>query len=161
MDEHSTKKEIGPSVSWHGYEYEYREKSRDWYWALVIISVAVAIAAILLQNYLFAVLIIVSALSIAVHSYQAPEEKEFRIDHRGIKIGKKLYTYQNIESFWIDDKPEPPQLFFKLKRPVLPLIIIPIGTGNSDKIHDILFNNLHEEEHATPMSESITNFLGF
>ncbi|MFA5841422.1 MAG: hypothetical protein WC835_00445 [Candidatus Paceibacterota bacterium] len=161
MDKHDTKKENQPMVSWRGYEYEYREKTRDWYWALVIVSIAVAIAAIIFQNYLFAVLIIVSAFSVAVHSYQPPEEKEFRIDERGIKIGKKLYTYQNIESFWINDKMQPPQLFFKLKRPILPLIIIPIGTANSEKIKEILFNNLHEEEHAVPISESIMDFLGF
>ncbi len=148
-------------VVWQGYEYEHREKTGDWYWVLTIISVAVAVGAIFFHNYLFAVLIIVAAFSIAVHAAQKPALKEFRIDARGIKIGKKFYRYESIDSFWIDDGTVPPQLFFELKRPFIPLIIIPVGTANVAIAKEILFNNLTEKEQSVPAAQKILDSFGF
>lgn len=122
---------------------------------------AVAIAAAMFQNYLLAVLIIVSGFSIAVHAYQKPELKEFRIDGRGIKIGKKLYSYHNIDSFWLDEKSEPPQLFFELNRTLIPLIIVPVGTLNLSSIKGILKTHLEEKEQETPVGHKIFDYFGF
>ena len=148
-------------VVWQGYEYEYSEKASDWYWALAIISAGIAIGALFFQNYLFAILIIVSSFSIAVHAYHKPDLKEFRIDWRGIKVGKVLYPYHNMDSFWLETKTEPPQLFFELKRAVLPLIIIPVGTLNVTTIKEILATRLEEKEQEIPLSRKIFDYFGF
>ena len=150
-------------VSWHGYEYEHREKTRDWYLILGIISVAIAIAAIFFHNYLFAVLVIVSAFSLAVHAAEPPTSKEFRVDERGLKIGAKLYPYENINSFWLDDTDEAlgPQLFIELKRAFIPLIIIPADTAQVARTKEMLGARLEEKEHKVPFSQTIMDYLGF
>lgn len=161
MSKHHDKNKNQPMVVWQGYEYEYREKDRDWYIMLLIISVAVAIAAAMFQNYLLTVLILVSALSIAVHAYQKPDLKEFRIDERGIKIGKKLYPYHNIDSFWLDEKSEPPQLFFELTRVLIPLIVIPVRTLNLSSVKEILKTYLEEKEQEISIGHRIFDYFGF
>lgn len=161
MAEQENKKPIQASVAWRGHEYEYREKTSDWYYILAIISGAAAISAVLFHNYLFAVLIVVASLSIAIHAGKRPELKEFRVDGHGIKIGKKLYTYENIDSFWLDRATEPPQLFINLKRPILPLLIVPVGTRDSEIINEILFSNLPTKEFSIPSSQKISDFFGF
>lgn len=162
MAKHNKKNRQGdPLVVWQGYEYEYREKRNDWYWVLVIVSIAFAIGAVFFHNYLFAVLIIVAAFSIGVHAAEKPALKEFRVDIHGIKIGKKLYRYENIDSFWIENAATPPLLFFELKRPFIPLMIIPIGTVNIKGVKEILFNNLPEREQSVPVAQKIMDSFGF
>ncbi len=156
-------KEKGNSVSWHGYEYEHSEKSRDWYLILGIISVAMAIAAVFFHNYLFAILIIVSAFSIAVHAAEPPKLKEFRVDERGLKVGAKLYPYENINSFWLDDGDNTtnPQLFIELKRAFIPIIIIPADPAQIARTKEALLARLEEKEHKVPFSQTLMDYLGF
>ena len=149
------------SVSWRGYEYEHREKTRDWYYVLAIISISAAIAAVFFQNFLFAVLVIVAAFSIAVHAAHKPELKDFRIDGRGIKIGSKFYSYENIDSFWLKTGEKNSELFIELKRAVLPLIILPVDNQSSDEAKDILSSYLPEKEQMIPFTQTITDFFGF
>lgn len=159
MAKHDGKKDS--FVVWQGYEYEHREKTRDWYSVLGIISAALAGSALFFGNYLFAVLIIVAAISIGIHAAEKPELKEFRVDSHGIKIGRNLYAYQNINSFFIDEASSPRQLFFELKRPFVPLIIVPLNTARVETLKEILSENLTEKEHEVPVSQKIFEYFGF
>lgn len=158
-DERDDKKQL--MVVWQGYEFEHREKDGDWYWALAIISAALAAAAAIFGNYLFAALILVAAFSVAVHAAHQPPLKEFRIDHRGVKIGTRLYAYRNIASFWLEEKTEPSLLFIELERAVLPLLFFPVGTLNVSAIREILLEYIPEKEQAVPVSHRLFETLGF
>ena len=124
-----------------------------------IIAGAGAISAIMVGNFLFAILIAVGALSIAIHAGKKPDLKEFKIDSRGIYVGERLYPYESIDSFWFDEKT--PQLFFELRRPFIPLMIIPVSAENHDEIQKILMARLEEREHEIPLSHQVLDYFGF
>ena len=149
------------TVIWHGYEYEYREKTRDWYWVLIIIAFGLVVAAALFGNYLFAVLIAVASFSLLVHGAQKPSLKEFRVDEKGIKVGGKLYRHENIETFWINEKASPPELYLEIKRLAFPVITVPLNTGNIAGIKSLLKAKVEEKERAVPVSQKISDYFGF
>ena len=45
-------------VEWSAPEFDYHEKSSDWYWALGIITFGFFVLALLLKNWLFAILVV-------------------------------------------------------------------------------------------------------
>ena len=159
MAENEDKKNL--VVVWQGYEHEHEEKTRDWYWVLGIVSSAIAIATAILGNYLLAVLIIVSAFSIAVHAYEKPALKEFRIDKRGITVGNRIYPYENIESFFVDTTRTTPLLFLELKRHTLPVLHFPINQTNVNAINEIMREKMTEKEQALSLPHRIFEILGF
>lgn len=148
-------------LSWHTHEYHHTEKTVDWYWIVSIVSISVAIIAIILNNIIFAILIIVSAFTLMLFASKRPEIIEVTIENTGVTIGKYHYPYSNLESFWIETKEHIPRMIFKSKKIFMPLIVVFIEDVPAEKIHEQLSKNLKEEEHSEPFLEKLLIYLGF
>ena len=66
-------------LEWQGREYDHSLKGADWYWALGIVAIAGVVASVLFGNYLLALLIIIAAVSLALHAAQEPPMHRFRL----------------------------------------------------------------------------------
>ncbi len=148
-------------VIWHAYEYVYREKNTDWYWAVTIIAVSMSITAVLFNNILFAIFILLAFFTLMMHSKRKPHLLQVKLDDRGISEGRAHYHYSTIESFWVEDRYGEARLILKSKKRVLPYIIIPIADVTSDTVRDHVKKYLTEEEHTEPLAKQIMESLGF
>ncbi len=158
-------------LSWSALEYEEKERSRDWFWALGIIVIAGALAAIIYGNYFFAVLIMLSGILLGFFATKKPEEINYELNDRGLRIRSRIYPYENIKSFWIQTSFSPkapegtvlkPTLFIKSERVFMPIISVPIHDDWAQEIYDIISSqNITEEEMVEHPSEKIMDFLGF
>lgn len=150
------------TVSWQGYEYDYHEKSSDWFWALGIVGISSAVTAIIFENVLFALLILVGAFTIALLAVKKPDLVHFEINRRGIVIDEFLYPFNTLESFWItEDSKGHALLIVKSDRVVMPYLIIPLGATPEERVHAALKERLVEEELHEPLSHRIFEFFGF
>src|SRR3989339_740914 len=93
---------MNETISWETIEYLHREKTNDWYWIVGIITVSVALIAIILNNVIFAILIIVSSFTLSLFASKKPEIITIEIGETGITVGKNNYPYKELESFWIE-----------------------------------------------------------
>ncbi len=93
-------------IEWSAPEYTHREKNNDWFWAIGLITIITCGVALYLNNYLFAVFIIISGASLILFSFSHPQELTIIIDKPGLSLGKDLYPWKNIKSFNIKDKNE-------------------------------------------------------
>ena len=59
-------------LEWRAFEHEHIHKSSDWFWALGIIAIAGAVTAIIFNNILFAIIILVGAFTLSVHAVKKP-----------------------------------------------------------------------------------------
>jgi hypothetical protein len=153
----------GHSIVWSGYEHQHEERSADWYWALGIIATSAAITSILFGNFLFALLIIVAALTLGIISTKDPLIVEFKLSDKGIVIGETLFSYSDIRAFWVDineDEEESTLLIDTLKF-MAPHLVIPIETIEAENIRDMLKTFVIEEELKEPISHKILELLGF
>jgi hypothetical protein len=158
-------------LSWSALEYEERERSRDWFWALGVIVVTASLAAAIYANYFFAALIIIAGLLIGFFAIKKPEVIEYELGRSGLKIGSRLYPYENIKSFWVQKNlslqdPEKeelkPTLFIKSERLFMPIIGVPIDESLADRIRDMMLEQkVPEEEMREHVSEKIMEVLGF
>ncbi|MDO8482837.1 MAG: hypothetical protein Q7S86_03395 [bacterium] len=148
-------------ITWQAHEYVYREKSTDWYWAVGIITVSMAITAILFNNVLFAVFILLAFFILMMYSKRQPELLDIKIDERGIQEGNLRYHYSSIESFWVEDRFGETKLIMKSKKKAMPYITIPIFDVDASEVRNHIKRHVREEEHAEPLAKQIMEYLGF
>lgn len=155
--------EVKNTLSWQAHEYVHVEKTPDWFWALGLVAVAAFVAALLLNNILFAVLILLIALVLGLFAARKPNVVRFSITPRGIRIDDTLYTYQNIKSFAIEElSPDhTPKLIIAPRGIIAPMLVIPIVDVSPDDVHDLLRTFLPEAEHGEPLSHRVMEWLGF
>ena len=150
-------------IRWEAYEYNHAEKPSEWYWALGLVAIAGCVAALLFNNVLFAILILIAAFVLAVFAAREPNIVQFAVTQRGIRINNKLYPYNTLESFSIEEQSDDgiSKLIVNPENFLSPLIIIPIEGVDPDEIHDYLLLSLEEADHTEPLAHRIMEWLGF
>lgn len=148
-------------IRWQGYEYEFSEKSADWFWALGIIAVSSAITAIIFKNLLFALLILIGALTLALFAARRPHLTHFEVSKRGVAVDRILYPYKTLEAFWINHDDEEPKVIISSDKFLMPYIVIALDGVDTEALQTILREHLPEEELTEPISHKILEFFGF
>ena len=146
---------------WQTPEYEFKEKNSDWIWMFGIISFVVIAVAIIFSNFLFAILITLSAFAMLLYAYRRPELANFELNESGLVIEKVLYPYASLDSFWVEQNILPPKLLVKSKKTFMPLLTIPLGNIPPEQIRIYLEAHLPEVEIREPAAQKILEHFGF
>lgn len=145
-------------------EYYHRHKTPDWYWAVGIIAISAATTAVILNNILLAILIILGTFSLSVYASRQPHEHDIEIGEHGVVVGKYRFSYSNLESFWIEHHEQRPRLLIKTNRLIMPHIVIPVDTldeSEKDEIREFLKTKILEKEQTEPLLEQVMEYIGF
>lgn len=151
-------------AEWSGKEYDHMPKSADWYWALGIIAVAGVITMILFGQYLVVVLIIVAAISMALHAAKIPQVHLFRLVENGLMIGDELHSFDRMTSFSVLEDIEgklPPLLSIKTESWHSPHLIIPLQDVDANLVYEYLLHHVDEAEHHHSIPDLVAAWLGF
>ncbi len=148
-------------LRWEAYEHEHIERGSDWFWALGIIAVSLALTCILFGNVLFALLILIAALTIGLIARHPPELHEFEISEAGIRTGKTMHTYDQIISFWVDEEIDEPLLLVDTTAFMTANLVIPIGDIPPEEIRNFLRNHAEEVPMKEHLTHKILEFFGF
>lgn len=146
--------------SWR-VEKEIRNKKADWYLVVGIIALAIAGTAIIFNNILLAVIIVVGFIVLVLNHSNEPEIYEVDIDERGIRLNNLLFPFSSLESFNIEEDLN--RLYIKSKRLLSPHIVIPIPDDvDHEGIHDFLLERLElEDDLRQSIFEEFMEYLGF
>jgi hypothetical protein len=149
------------NISWKAPLHMHTEKSPDWYWIVGIVSVTLAVISVLLNNTLFAILILVGVFTLTLYSTKKPPVVQIELLPTGIKIHDLVYMYTNIESFWIEEKELVPRILLKTTKKIAPYVTILLGDANPDEVRDELLVHLPEIKHSEPFLEKLLIYFGF
>ena len=148
-------------LRWHTYDHT-EPKSADWYWALGIIAVAGAATSFILGNILFAILILVGALSLSLHAARPRQKITVLLNHKGLALNETLYPYESLESFWVEEEGGSiPKLFLKSGHALTPQLMVFLEDIAPEDVREYLLEHLEEEEMTEPFTQKIAEFLGF
>lgn len=149
------------TLRWSAYEHEHIERGRDWYWALGIVSLSVAITSVLLGDPLFAVVVVLAAIVIAMLSRTPPDIATFELSDRGIRINNRLHRYDHIISFWVEDEHNGrPLLLVDTTKFLSPNLIIPIEHIDPHLVRAYLKERADEVPMREPLAHKILEFIG-
>lgn len=143
------------------YEHEHIERGSDWFWALGIIAVSAALTSILFSNILFAILIVVAAVTIGLIARHPRVMHEFEISEKGIRTGVTTHPYVNIISFWVDEDGEEPLLLIDTTALMAPNLIIPLDDIDPETVREYLREYVEEVPMKEPLAHKILEFFGF
>ncbi len=154
------------TLEWSALEYEYKERSNDWFWTLGIIVATGAVTAIIYSNYFFAALLIIGGGLLGFFAKAHPPMMYYQLSSKGLRIGNRLYPFENIKAFWVQadlvNFDQKPLLFIKSGRILVPIISVPIENAWADKIHQLFMSkSIPEVEMHEHASEKIMESLGF
>ncbi len=120
------------------------------------IIVLLLVYSLITINFLFAVIVIISAIVIIMRAKYEPGKVNFTIYEDGLGVDGRFYDYDLIDSFYILYKPpEIKNLYFEFKSLVRPRLNIPLENQNPLKIREALIKYLAEdlEKEEEPTSE--------
>jgi len=150
-----------PLISWDAPEHLHIEKTNDWYWSVGIITITAASLAIIFNNFVFGILILVAAFALVVHAAKKPKMVRCEINDRGIVLDDILYPFLTLESFWIDAHEQPSKILVKSHKTFMPFIVIYIEEVDPEHVREILLNYIAETEHQEPFSLKLLEKFGF
>lgn len=148
-------------IEWEAHEYEHKERSRDWFWAVGIVAVAGAVTSIIFGNIIFAILLLLCIFSLTLFINRPPQTISVALTDRGIERDGALYPYSTLHSFWVDELHPHRKIILKSKKVFMPLIIVPLGEMNGDRVRNTLVSRLPEEPLRLPFLELILEYFGF
>ncbi len=149
-------------ISWKALEYKRKDKTADWYWAVGLISLSIVIISFFTHNALFAILIIISTITLLSFSVTAPKVINISINQKGLSVEKELYPFVSLESFWVESVDEKNQkILLKSKKLIMPLIAIPLEEHHHLDVREFLLQYLPEKEMHEPLSQKVMEKLGF
>jgi len=151
-------------AEWEGREYDHDPKSADWYWALGIVATASTIAALLFGSYLVAILVIIAAIVIALHSAKHPPLHRFRLVEKGIMIGDDLHHFERMISFSVledIDGKLPPLLSIKTENWLSSHLVIPLEGVDADMVYTHFLQGVDEGEHHHTFTDVVAALLRF
>jgi hypothetical protein len=110
-------------VNWEVDEYAQHQRSKLWYILAGVIGIGLIIYSIATSNFLFAVIILMSAVIMILSEFSKPEKIPVVITTNGVVIGDVYYDYQSIRDFSVVYDPPDVKLlyldFFALSHPML------------------------------------------
>ena len=149
------------SISWAAPEFVRYEKSQGWFIALAIIGLALIAVALLTQNYLFALIIIMATFLIYIQAKKHPRKINFAISDKGVDVDGKRYFHNELKSFWIFEDSAPPILSILTKKIIQPHLEIILGSQEPEKIKKILIKFLPEKKQEETFSDIIVRRIRF
>ena len=149
-------------LKWRALEFEYFEKSPEWFWSVIIISFAVFAASLVLNNFLFGVLMLISGITIALYGLKKPQTIDIALTPRGLEIQDKFYPYNEMESFWVHyDPPYTKNLSIYLKKTFAMPLKIPLEDFDPNDIREVLIKFVKEKEHIENFTDNLIRILKF
>ncbi len=148
-------------ISWQTYEFEHNVKNVDWFWITGIIGITFSILAIMFDNILFAVLIVLATVLLILLGNKEPKLLDCEINKKGVRVHKTIYLFANLDSFNVTEG-HSPKLILKSSKLLMPLIIIPVGDVYPEEIIETLKEIIkHDEKLHEPFAHVLMDYLGF
>jgi hypothetical protein len=156
-------KESDIAIRWKAPAYRYMEKTIGWYATMGAIILIFVLWGILTDSYIVSVTFLILAAVYYMLQKDRPPMLNVEISDMGIKFGKTLYKYSDIDAFWLYyEPPELHALNFRIKRKLESQISIdfpedlPVAT-----LRDYLLGQIPEKLNMEePFTDSLIRHLG-
>ncbi len=91
-------------LEWEAPARPYRKKNRSYYTTVSILIILIAAIALFAGERLLIGVLFAIGFVIYVLNFVPPEEVKYKISTQGITIGDHFYLWDELDSFWFEDK---------------------------------------------------------
>ncbi len=149
-------------MQWSTPTSHIKAKTNDWFASLIIIAGALIFVSILLHNYILAFLVLSIAVALIIVHSSPHQAQNIELRTGGIIVDNRLYPWDTIEAFAIQEYFDVPRLILRSKRHITPIISILINeeTVDIEELREVLTDIIPEENIHEPLYYLITERLG-
>lgn len=146
-------------IQWQAKEYEAKGRSAGWFLVAGGGATLVTIGSILLQNYFFALFVVIAFLVYVMLEKRTPRTISCAVSQEGIRVGSSVHKFSHLKSFWVFEELHPPELSLETTQPLTPFVRVPLASIFPDRIRVFLKNFLPEEKHQEFLTDHIARNL--
>jgi hypothetical protein len=150
-------------IYWEIPEYIKHERTRAWYIVAGTVVIGMMIYALMTSNYLFLGILFLGSFITIMNDLGHPNMLPVVIGDEGVRVGKRLYDYDEISNFSIVYKPkdEIKNVYIEFKSPVKQRLSLPLMDQNPLVVREALLRFLPEDLERTnvPTSEGLAKLL--
>ena len=146
-------------LSWPVDEYERHERGLLWYVFFGMVGATGLFYALAIQNFLFAVIIIMFAVIIGLSSLRDPRQMDFAVTEVGIGVGHQFFGFKELDSFWILYDEDVKNLYFEFRKSMRPHLVVPLYDIDPLPIRELLLEFL-DEDFDDDKEEPLSDFFG-
>lgn len=149
-------------ISWTAQEFVKREKGKTWFIMLGIAALALFVIGILMKNYIFSIIIVLSFFLIFVQALRHPQKMKTEIFEDRIVVNNFVQIpFKEIRSFWIFEEPDFISLSIETKKLTQPKIYLPLGQQETNSLRQILTKFIKEVKQEESLIEIILRKINF
>ena len=131
---------------WMVDEYERHVRGPIWYAVSFLAAVGLILYAIVAQNFLFAIIIVMFGVIIGLSTLREPERILFQVTTRGVAVGHLFVPYKELKDFWIVyEPPYVKNLYIEHKNALTPRIVVPMDDEDPVEVRRALLEYLDED----------------
>lgn len=151
-----------PIISWDFIEHGQVERSKGWYFSFILAIAVLLGLAVYQANFLFAVIVIIAAITFVHSASRETKQMTFVIDTTGVFLNDVFLPYDRISSFYVIINEETRKLFIEPRSLTRPRMAITLEEDVSpDEIKTILLKYIPEnkERESEPLSEAMVRWF--
>lgn len=149
-------------LEWQALEYEHAPKERHWFIWGAIAAALLLLVAVFTKNYFFAIFVAVAAFVVYLYATRPPREIYCAITSRGVQIGRRLFEFENLKSFWIFYEVDGiKHLSLESKKALVPFLRVPLGEADPVELRTTLIRFVDEAEHDESLADIVARRIGF
>lgn len=152
--------EDGVLIAWEGPEYETYQRDRQWYIVAAVLLLLIVAYAVIVNSPIMAITFILIGLVGYIYLQRDPQEIVFAVTREGVYAGRQLYSYAEIESFWVFY--EPPHTYLltlTLKSRLVPHVHLPLHQVDPVALRAALMEFIPERRKEMDLVDTIERLL--
>jgi hypothetical protein len=161
-DENSFLEKHGSKVlaHWRAQDFEVYEEDKKWHIYIYLVIIAITGYAVWSNSLVMAITFILIGVVIYLQLNKDPKIVDFAITTDGVVIGKEIFEYTNIKSFWIhNDPPHEKYLSLHTHGNLLPIVHISVDSQDPHELREILLNYIPEVKNDLGFIDVLERFL--
>lgn len=154
--------EVNPDtiLAWTAPEFEPSPANARILLALGAIFSGVVIYALFKNSAIMAITFVLLGMVTMLHGTRPAKEVPCAIRKDGVLLGKELYVFENIRSFWIIYEPGEHNLFLVTSGSLLSSVRVPLGTTSPETVRSTLRSlGIREVPYEPTLVDILSNFL--
>lgn len=146
------------SFSWTFQEFEKHERSVWWYVIAGLVVALLVVYSFATNNFLFSVITVITVVVLFARQMQEPARIECAVTEDGIFVGKKKYSFSDLDSFSLLQRDDGvPVLYLHEARGMHNMVPIPMVDCSPESVRMFLRDFL--EENGEHQQEPILDWL--
>lgn len=136
-------------ISWEAKEFDVPKRSIEWYIIISIILIALLVYTIYISYWILSAVIVVVSVVLYLVGSLKPRTMKYLINEAGIQIGDKVFSYDQLKTFWFSRSEDGIKLNLISTFHLMPVISIYVTKELENKIRETLIKVLPESKNES------------